>query len=155
MFHNNLLMRRLHCFNWVQPCRLKGTDLTVVIQQWHFKIIPNGVVAVISFCLMDISTGIASLTGDPTMCLQLMSSLSLFMRHLSCLEGRGNFFFSFVIGAHADSIYFSSTAAFSGVRFFFPPVLGWWNLLDLINWKLLYLQYFKIFIKQLEVQDIL
>lgn len=152
MFNNNLLVGRLHCFDWVQPCRVKGsstscTDLTIT-QQWHCKIIPTGGVAVISLCLlMDISPGIASLTGDPTLCPQLMSSLSLFMRVIlsssELFRRRGNFFFTFITGAHADSIYFSSTAAFSAVRFgFFSPILVWLNLFALNKLKLAILTIF-------------
>lgn len=54
---------------------------------------------------------------------------------------RGNFFFTFIIGGHADSIYLCSTAAFSGDRIF-SPIWVWLNLFALNKLKLSILKIF-------------
>lgn len=114
---------------------------TVVIQHWHFKVILTGDAAMISFCLllMGISTRIASPIGDPTMCPQLISSSSVFMRVVlsmsELLRRRGNSFSTVIIGAPADSIYLSSTATFFSCSVFFPILVSL-NLFALSKLKL-------------------
>lgn len=148
--NNNLLTGRLHCSDWVQPCRLKGSstscwfdscDSAVALQNnssWRRScdqlLPPHGYFHWNS--LTDWRSHHVSSAGE-----QLVSSLKIGLSTSELFRRRGNFFFTFIISAHADSVYFSSTAAFSGDRIF-VPILVWLNLFALSKLKL---AIFKIF----------